>query len=112
MAKEQKFVYSSCNIKFQLLLNSFFLERQQAIKYFGIYIDETFKWTKRIHQLSSQLARYAGIFYRIRNLAASETLRMFYHSLIHSRLQYGIPIWRNLPKIFMSLIYGVMIQLV
>ena len=45
--------YNSCNTKFQLLLNSFPLKRQQAVKYVGIYIDEILKWTSHVHQLSS-----------------------------------------------------------
>ena len=72
--------YRSCNSKFRLLLNSFPVKHQQALKYCGIFIDETLKWTKHIHQLLSQPARYAGIFYMIRNLTPSETLRMFYYS--------------------------------
>ena len=52
-----------------------------------------------IQQLSLQLARYAGIFYRIRNLVPRETLHLLYHSLILSRIQYGILIWGNAAKI-------------
>ena len=57
------------------------------------------RWYTHIQQLSLQLARYAGIFYRIRNLVPRETLRMLYHSLILSRIQYGILIWGNAAKI-------------
>ena len=44
------------------------LHRECTIKYLGIYINESLKWLILIHQLSLQLARYAGILYRIRNL--------------------------------------------
>ena len=81
-----KSLYNSCTI----LLNSFPLKHKQAVKYLGVYIDETLKWTKHIHELSSQLARYARSFYRIRNLVPRETLGMLYHSLIYSTLHYGI----------------------
>ena len=87
-----------CNTNLSLILNSTPLKRQQTVKYLGLYVDETLRWYTHIQQLSLQLARYAGIFYRIRNLIPRETLRMLYHSLILSRLQYGILIWGNAAK--------------
>ena len=80
----------SCNTNLSLILNSTPLKRQQTVKYLGLYVDETLRWSTHIQRLSLQLARYAGIFYRIRNLVPKETLRMLYHSLILSRIQYGI----------------------
>ena len=89
----------SCDTNLSLILNSTPLKRQQTVKYPGLYVDETLRWSTDIQQLSLQLARYAGIFYRIRNLVPRETLRLLYHSLILSRIQYGILIWGNAAKI-------------
>ena len=75
------------------------MKRPQTVKYLGLYVDETWRWSTHIQQLSLQLARYAGIFYRIRNLVPKETLRMLYHILLLSRIQYGILIWGNAAKI-------------
>ena len=46
-----------------------------------------------------QLARYAGIFDRIKNLLSLDTMRMLYDCVIYSRVQYGIPIWGNGAKV-------------
>ena len=89
----------SFNTNLSLILNSTPLKRQQTEKYLGLYVDETLRWSTHIQQLSLQLARYAGIFCRIRNLVPKETLRMLYHSLILSRMQYGILIWGNAAKV-------------
>ena len=90
----------SCNTNLSWILNSTHLKRQQTVKYFGLYVvDETLRWSTHIQQLSLQLARYAEIFYRIRNLVPRETLRVLYHSLILSRIQYEILIWGNAAKI-------------
>ena len=89
----------SCDTNLSLILNSTPLKRQQTVKYLGLHVDETLRWSAHIQQLSLQLVRYAGVFYRIRNLVPRETLRMLYHSLILSRIQYGILIWRNAAKI-------------
>ena len=89
----------SSNTNLSLILNSTPLKRQQTVKYLGLNVDETLLWSTHIQQLSLQLARQAGIFYRIRNLVPKETLRILYHILMLSRIQYGILIWRNAAKI-------------
>ena len=72
---------------------------QQTVKYLGLYVDETLGWSTHIQQLSHELARYAEIFYIIRNLEPRKTLRMLYHSLILSGIQNGILMWGNAAKI-------------
>ena len=44
----------SCECDLQLYLNSFFLKREETVKYSGIYIDDNLKWSTRIHHLSFQ----------------------------------------------------------
>ena len=80
----------SCKANLSLILNYTPLKRQQTVKYLELYVDETLRWSTHIQQLSLQLARYAGIFDRIRNLVPRETLRTLYRSLILSRIQYEI----------------------
>ena len=57
------------------------------------------KWSTHIHHLSLQLARYAGMFYRIRNLLPLDIMHMLYYCFIYYQLQYGIPIWENATKV-------------
>ena len=63
----------SCNTNLSLILNSTPLKHQQTVKYLGLYVDETLRWSMHIQQLSLQLARYAEIFYRTRNLVPRKT---------------------------------------
>ena len=44
----------SCELNFQLSLNSFSLTRQQTNKYLGVFIDDNLKWYTHIHHLSLQ----------------------------------------------------------
>ena len=46
----------SCNTNLSLILNSTPLKRQQTVKYLGLYVDETLRWSTHIQQLSLQLA--------------------------------------------------------
>ena len=87
----------SCECDLRFSLNSFTLHKQNTVKYLNIYIDENRKWT--IYHLSLQLARYAGIFFKITNLFRLDTMRVLYHYFIYSRVQYGISIRGMPPKI-------------
>ena len=89
----------SCNTNFSSILNSTPTKCQQTVKYLVLYVDETLRWPTHIQQLPLQPARYAAIFYRVRSLVPTETLRLLYHSLILSRIQYRILIWGNAAKI-------------
>ena len=83
----------SCIADLQLSINSHVLKRQQTVKYLGIFVDENLNWSTHIHQLSLQLARYSGLFYRLRKLVPPDVIRMLYHSLVQSKVQYGIAVW-------------------
>ena len=81
------------NENFVIHLNDKFLERSSTVKYLGLLIDDILNWSPHIQHLSHQLACRSGIFYRLRNYVKKETLCMVYHSLVNSRIQYGITVW-------------------
>ena len=73
-----------------LSINDAGLSRTDSVKYLGVYLDDKLNWTPHVKHLSLQLARYSGLFYRIRNLVPNHILLMLYYSLVYSRVQYGI----------------------
>jgi len=89
--------HSNQNIEkdFQLILNQVEILRIENVKHLGLYIDDQLKLTHHIKYLTLQLARYSGNFYRIRKLVLLNVLHMLYFSIIHSRLQYGVILWRT-----------------
>ena len=80
----------TCQCNFKIVLNGITINRAHTVKYLGLFIDDNLKWTPQINYLSTQLARCTGLFYRLRNFVSRETLCMPYHSLVYSRIQYGI----------------------
>ena len=77
----------SCSTNFNVSLNSNDIKRIRSVKYLGIYIDENLYLARHIQHLSSQLARYCGLIYRIRRFLNRKTLCMIYYSLICSHIQ-------------------------
>ena len=48
--------------------------------------------------LTQQLPRYAGHFYKLRSYVARETLCMLYYTLVYSKIQYRIIVWATANK--------------
>ena len=86
------------DIDFNLTINGISLERVHSVKYLGVVMDDKLTWAEHLKQLSLQLARYSGIFYRLQNVITQKTLIMLYYSVIYSRVQYGIALWRTAAK--------------
>ena len=80
----------SISAPFTLTINKALVERKKAVKYLGLYIDENLSWSSHIKELSLQLARSSGIFYKLRNFVLIDTLRTVLCALVYSCLQYGI----------------------
>ena len=74
-------------------MNDTVLKRVSTVKYLGLFIDDTLKWSWHISHLSLQLARLAGLFYRRRNFVNQKTLSMLYYNLVYGRMQYGVILW-------------------
>ena len=87
---------------FKLIINNSALIRASSVKYLGLHIDEHLNLSVHLKHLSNQLARYSGIFYRLRDFVNVETLCMLYYSFIYSRLQYGIIVWGTATKNYLS----------
>ena len=87
-------------VELQLQLNKT-LKREHTVKYLEIFLDKNLKWCDQIQQLSLQLARYSGLIYKICNFLPRQILRILYHSLIYSKLQYGILVWGTTSKTYL-----------
>ena len=91
----------SCSTNFNVSLNSIKIKRIRSVKYLGVYFDENLNWSCHIQHLSLQLVRYSGLMYRIRTFLDRKTLCMLYHSIIYSRIQYGIVTWGTINQTLM-----------
>ena len=81
------------NENFKININNNPILRTNSTKYLGLFIDENLSWSSHVKELSLQLAKCSGIFYKLKSYVTEDVLRMVYHSLVQSRLPYDIFIW-------------------
>ena len=61
------------------------------MKYLGVLIDEHMSWDEQIYQIKLKLNRSIDIPSKL--VVILNTIRIAYHSLFQSYLQYGIKLW-------------------
>ena len=74
-------------------MNSIHVEENESIRYFGVIIDKSLKFTKHIDYISSIIGRNIGIISRIRYCIDKRTAFLLYNSLILPYLNYCCMIW-------------------
>ena len=79
--------------KFKLNVNNYCIKQVNEFKYLGVNIDNKLNWKCHIDYLSSQISKASGILYRYKNKMPTHALKLIYHSLIGSKLHYGISAW-------------------
>ena len=79
--------------KFRLHINKSLFEKENAVKYLGVWIDDKLNWSAHIENLSLQLAKSCTMFFYLRDFVTDDTLSMLYYSLVNSHLIYGITAW-------------------
>ena len=78
---------------FVINVNSNRIERTLTYKYLGVIVDEKLTWKDDCKQLCCTISKYVGVMYKVKHYVNNQALRMLYHSLIKSRVQYGIIVW-------------------
>jgi hypothetical protein len=66
-------------------------------KFLGLNIDETLSWKCHINQILSRMSSACYVIRVITPLMTEDTLRMIYHSYVHSVITYGITLGENSP---------------
>ena len=74
-------------------INNIPVEEKDNLKYLGIVIDKSLKFTKHIDNLSSIISRNIGIIARVRFFLDIKTTHLLYNSLILPYLNYCCLIW-------------------
>ena len=71
------------------------IQKVNKTKFLGIVIEEHLNWAMHITHLCNIIARKLGILQKLRYFIPAYVLKILYHSLILSHLQYCTLLWAN-----------------
>ena len=66
------------------------IPQTETCKYLGMIIDKKLNWTSHIYNLKQSLSKTVGTLYRIRHFLNKKSLSIILHSLIISKINYGL----------------------
>ena len=69
------------------------LKKVESVCYLGIHIDEKLKFTKHASEIISKLNMYKSIGRKINNNLTLVPSKIYYFSIVKSRIIYGIAVW-------------------
>ena len=93
-----KFPQQSIDIDLEISINNIKIIRSKYVKYLGLWPDDDLKFHTHCQHLETHLAKYTGMFYRIRSYLKIDAMITFFYSFIYSKLQYGILTWSSAKK--------------
>ena len=76
--------------KIKLKINSNIIPQSETCRYLGITIDRNLNWAPHIKNIKQSLAKTVGTLYRIRYYLNKTSLNLILHSLIISKIDYGL----------------------
>ena len=74
------------------------IERTKSYRYLGLLVDEKFSWENHVSEVCWKLSQMAGIILKVRSLLTKEAMMLVYHSLVTSKLRYGLICWATASK--------------
>lgn len=89
----QHYTTRSVDFKLEVKINNIYVKENESIRYLGVLIDKSLKFTKHIDQVSNIIGRNIGIISRIRFCIDKRTAHLLYNSLILPYINYCCMIW-------------------
>lgn len=83
-----------------IALENIKIEFVSSIKYLGIYLDSFLRWDIHVQSVTNKLRGMIFKFYNFRNFLSVNHLKILYHNLVESILQYGIIGWGGIRKTY------------
>ena len=93
-----KNINTSVDDDFELKMGDHIIDRTKSYRYLGLLVDEKFSWGIQINEICWKLSQVAGIILKTRSLLSKEAMMLVYHSLVGSKLRYGLICWATAAK--------------
>ena len=93
-----KNISTSVDDDFELKMGDHLIDRTKSYRYLGLIVDEKLSWESHINEICWKLSQVAGVILKIRSLLSREAMMLVYHSLVGSKLRYGLICWATATK--------------
>lgn len=90
--------YSDSIPKTVIRINNKIIKAVNSCKYLGIYIDSCLKWNVHIQELVKKVRYFQFLVYKLSYFMEKNVLKMLYHTLFESTINYGIIAWGGAYK--------------
>ena len=87
---------------FELKMGNNIIARTKTYRYLGMIVDEKFSWSEHINEVCKKLSQVAGVIFKMRYLLSKKALMLVYHSLVGSKLRYGLICWGTAKKFLLD----------
>jgi hypothetical protein len=77
----------------EILINNTKIKRVHHCKYLGIVLDGCMKWDCHIRELIKKVKYFIFVFYKLSLVMNKKNMKIIYHALIESVINYGITAW-------------------
>lgn len=97
---------------FQLKIYNEIIKRVNSCKYLGLYFDCHMKWNVHIGNLIRKVRFYLLIFYKLKKYMCRKSLKIIYHALFESIVNYEIIAWDGCSKTTKSILVRIQNKLI
>lgn len=97
---------------FQLKIYNKTIKRVNNCKYLGLYFDCHMKWDVHIGNLIKKVRFLLFIFYKLKKYMCKKSLKIIYHALFESIVNYGIIAWGGCNKTTKSILVRIQNKLI
>ena len=63
------------------------------LKYLGVMVDNTFRWTRHIANLQNKIRKAAYALLHLKNASNLKIMKQAYYAIVESHLRFGITAW-------------------
>ena len=88
-----------------ILINNKAIDETDHVKYLGVLIDSKLTFKKHIEELRKKISRSIGVLYKLRPFVTTKILSNVYYAIVYPFLLYGITIWGNASKTYLTPIF-------
>lgn len=86
------------------------IEQEQSHKHLGIYLQDNAKWQSHVEAIANKARKKVDILRYLNKTLDRKSLEKLYLVFIRPTLEYGCPVWNNLPDYHCKMLEDIQLQ--